>query len=161
MIISNETEADEAAIRAVIADAFGQDQEATLVDDLRKDGDFIVSLIAKDAGLLCGHVALSRMKSPANAVGLAPVSVLRSRQRGGIGSALIRQALIRARELGFDIAFVLGEPAYYSRFGFSPEVAACFRCSYAGPYFMAMWLADVHGHAVEAEAIYAKAFDRL
>lgn len=161
MNISDETVEDEAAIRAVIADAFGQDQEAALVDNLRKDGDLVVSLMAKDAGVLCGHVALSRMKSPANAVGLAPVYVLKSRQRGGIGSALIRHGIDRARKLGYEIAFVLGEAAYYARFGFSPELAAGFRCSYAGPYFMAMWLTDTRRAGAEAEAIYAEAFDKL
>ncbi len=161
MNISDETVEDEAAIRAVIADAFGQDPEAMLVDDLRKVGDLVVSLIAKDAGVICGHVALSRMKSPANAIGFAPVSVLSSRQRGGIGSALIRHGIDRARELGYKIAFVLGEPAYYARFGFSAELAARFRCSYAGPYFMAMWLTDAQDADGDGEAIYAAAFDEL
>jgi predicted N-acetyltransferase YhbS len=59
------------AIRRVIADAFGRDDEASLVDDLRVSGDLALSLVAQEAGEVCGHVALSRLKSPARALALA------------------------------------------------------------------------------------------
>ena len=38
--------------------------------------------------------------------------------------------------------FVLGNPAYYTRFGFALDAAQPFTCVYAGPYFMALRLAD-------------------
>ena len=121
MEIRTETPDDFEAIRSVIAEAFGQDYEAKLVDDLRNAGDLVISLVAELDGKICGHVALSRLQSPPDALALAPVSVSSSKQTQGIGSALIYDALRRARELGSVIVFVLGEPSYYTRFGFSSD----------------------------------------
>ena len=159
MIIRAETPADHAAIRAVVIDAFGGEQEAELVDGLRRDGALSVSLVAEVDGHLVGHVALSPLKSPPHAFALAPVAITSIRQRQGIGSALIREAIEIAAEEGADMIFVLGEPAYYQRFGFAPETAAPFPSPYAGPYFMALKLTsrDVPIEPV----IYADAFDRL
>lgn len=55
--------------------------------------------------------------------GLAPLAVLPGRQGWGIGSALVRAALARAKEVGWAAAFVLGDPAYYGRFGFAADAA--------------------------------------
>ncbi len=119
MRIREENPGDEEAIRRVVADGFGRDQEARLVDHLRKDGDLVVSLVAEEGGEICGHVALSRMKCPQSTLALAPVSVLTKLQGRGIGTALVRLAIERARELGNEIVFVVGEPTYYKRFGFA------------------------------------------
>lgn len=147
------------AIRSVVADAFGQDHEARLVDDLRDAGDLVVSLVAELDGKVCGHVALSRLKSPPDALALAPVAVSSSKQTRGIGSALIYDALRRARELGSMIVFVVGEPSYYTRFGFSEATAKPFPCSYAGPYFMALWLGEAR--LAPCQVDYALAFNEL
>ena len=159
MKIRSETLDDHETIRGVVSDAFGQDQEAKLVDDLRVAGDLVVSLVADVGGKVCGHVALSRLKSPPDALALAPVAVSSSQQMQGVGSALIREALIHAKRLGSGIVFVLGEPNYYSRFGFSAATAKPFPCPYAGPYFMAQCLSEAR--AIPAEVIYASAFDEL
>src|SRR5262245_23493774 len=103
MIIRDERQYDREAIRRVVADAFGGVLEADLVDDLRRGGDLVVSLVAEADGRICGHAALSRLKSPHNAVALAPVSVLASMQGRGTGSTLVQQAIARARGLGTDI----------------------------------------------------------
>lgn len=160
MIIRTETPADHAAIRAIVVDAFGGEQEADLVDGLRRDGALTVSLVAEVDGRIVGHVALSRLKSPPRALALAPVAVVTDRQRQGVGSALVREAIKRATAAeDADVIFVLGEPAYYSRFGFAPETALPFPSPYAGSYFMALKLTarDVTVEPV----IYADAFDRL
>jgi putative acetyltransferase len=104
-------------------------------------------------------VALSRLKSPARALALGPVAVRTARQGQGVGSALVRQANARARELGFDIIFVLGDPGYYSRFGFSVAEAAPFPSPYAGPHFMALRLSERSVPPVPV--IYPRAFDKL
>ena len=70
------------------------------------------------------------------ALALAPVGVLPDHQGRGVGSALIHAALERARSKGFDAVFVLGEPAYYRRFGFSVEDARDYESVYAGAFFM-------------------------
>jgi putative acetyltransferase len=51
---------------------------------------------------------------------LAPMAVLPERQRGGIGSALVRESLDRAAGTEFPLVVVLGHPEYYPRFGFEP-----------------------------------------
>ena len=71
-------------------------------------------------------------------VGLAPVAVRPGRQGEGVGAALIREALERSRAAGEEMMFVLGEPDYYSRFGFSAEAARPFESPYSGEYFMAL-----------------------
>ena len=83
-------------------------------------------------GVVVGHVLLSRLVSPPGALALAPLAVLPDRQRRGVGSALVRAALARAREGGGAAAFVLGDPAYYGRFGFSAEAARGYASPYAG-----------------------------
>jgi putative acetyltransferase len=151
---------DAPAIHALITAAFGQEDEANLVDALRQDGDLWLSLVMEgEDGQIIGHIALSRLKSPKNALALAPVSVAPKRQGEGIGGALIRRAIKETRTAGEALLFVLGEPAYYTRFGFSLETAAPFECTYAGPYFMAMELGEAK--AEPAPVIYAEAFGRL
>jgi putative acetyltransferase len=55
--------------------------------------------------------------------GLAPLAVIESHRRQGIAAELVRAGLEACREAGFGWCVVLGEPAYYGRFGFraAPE----------------------------------------
>jgi putative acetyltransferase len=149
----------EEVIRRVIVDAFGRNAEARLLDDLRSSSDLAISIVAVEAGEVCGHIALSRLKSPVGACALAPLSVLKARQHQGIGSALVRRAVERARESRYEIIFVVGKPHYYTRFGFKAEEAALFPCRYAGPHFMAL---NLTGRRIEpTPVVYARAFDKL
>jgi putative acetyltransferase len=138
--IRDEIERDWKAIHQVVSAAFGQTTEADLVAALRAAGDSVLSLVADEDNQIVGHVMLSRMQAPFPALALAPVSVIPARQRLGIGSALIRKAASRAREEGWAAIFVLGDPAYYQRFGFSHEAAAGFSSPYAGSHFMILKL---------------------
>lgn len=138
MIVRDEEPADARAVRALVAAAFGRDAEADLVDRLRADGDAAIALVAVADGAVAGHVLLSRMRAPFRALALAPVSVAPDRQRRGIGSRLVRTALDRAREGGWEGVFVLGDPDYYRRFGFDPALAHGFASPYAGPCLMAL-----------------------
>jgi putative acetyltransferase len=110
------------------------------VDRLRSDGDLVLSLVAESAETITGHVAFSRMRAPFRALGLGPVGVLPAHQNCGIGAAMIEAGLERARDDGWDVVFVLGDPPYYQRFGFSVDLAAGFSCRYAGAHFMALAL---------------------
>jgi putative acetyltransferase len=160
MHIRAEQPGDREAIGTVIAAAFGRRQEADLVDWLRAGGDSVISLVAEERGGILGHVLFSRMEAPFRALGLGPVAVLPARQGEGLGDALIRAGLQRARDAGWDGVFVLGDPGYYRRFGFTPELAASFASLYAGPYLMALAL---HGSlpATGGTVAYAPAFARL
>jgi len=80
------------------------------------------------------------MDAPFPALALAPVSVIPARQRGGIGSLLIKEAVNRARTKGWAAIFVLGDPNYYERFGFNRDEAMGFTSPYAGHHFMVLKL---------------------
>lgn len=139
--IRTEMPGDEAAIADLVERAFGQPDEARLVERLRADGDLVLSLVAESDGAIAGHILFSRMEAPFRALGLAPLAVATGQQRRGIGAALILEGLERARAEGWDAVFVLGDPEYYGRFGFSAELAGSFASPYAGPHFMVLALA--------------------
>jgi putative acetyltransferase len=140
MIVRPEEPADRPAVRAVVEAAFPTPAEAQLVDRLRSDGDAAISLVAVEDDIVVGHVMFSRMTAEFRALGLGPVAVVPTRQRFGTGSLLIRRGLARAGADGWAMVFVLGDPAYYRRFGFDPMLASGFASPYAGPHLMALGL---------------------
>jgi len=157
---------DAAGIRAVHEAAFPTAVEADLVEALAREGDAIVSLVDERQSEIVGHILLSRMRVTGGgrdlrALGLAPVGVLPGFQGGGIGKGLIGAALAIARATGEEIVFLLGEPDYYARFGFSAEAASPFASPYAGPYFMALPLRPDFAPPARGEAAYARAFSDL
>jgi putative acetyltransferase len=140
MKVRDENPHDWDAVYQAVSSAFGQSAEAELVERLRNAGDSVISLVADEDGRIVGHVLLSRMEAPIAALALAPVSVIPAKQKCGIGSALIRSAVDRARGEGWDAIFVLGDPAYYEQFGFDRKAAAGFTSPYGGDYFMMLKL---------------------
>jgi putative acetyltransferase len=116
----NSTDADEiAAIREVNKRAFGQDQEANIVDALRTSGAFLHSLVATLNEDVVGHISYSPA-SIDNLTGaaLGPMAVKPEHQRKGIGSKLIQAGNTRLRDEKCPFIIVVGHPEYYSRFGF-------------------------------------------
>lgn len=127
--IRGETSGDAESIEAVTAAAFldarhTSHTEQDIVNALRKAGKLAVSLVAEANGIVIGHVAISPVSISDGAsgwFGLGPVSVLPQRRRRGIGSQLVRDALGLLRARGASGCVVLGEPAYYRRFGFRTD----------------------------------------
>jgi putative acetyltransferase len=163
--VREERPGDAAAIRSVHLAAFPLATEADLVEQLRGDGDAVISLVAVEHGKVVGHVLFSRMSVEADGrglvgLGLGPVAVVPDRQRTGIGSALVEAGMAKAQSTGAQIIFVLGEPAYYSRFGFDVKCAAPFISTYAGSYLQARMLGNVP-QPVTGRADYAPAFAGL
>lgn len=166
LILRAELPADQAAIHNLHTRAFNGPQEAELVDQLRAEGFYSLSLVAEKAGELVGHILFSPLQIITDskslpALALAPVAVLPEHQRSGIGSALIRAGLELARQNGERIVIVLGEPAYYGRFGFRADLAAPLSSPYAGEYFMALELVPGALAGVQGEVVYAGPFGRL
>jgi putative acetyltransferase len=126
MIVRRETTADRAAVAAVHAAAFatpggGTPAEVGLVDALRDDGDAIpaLSLVATVGDVVVGHVLGSRGRlGDRPSVGLGPLGVQPEHQRRSVGQALMHAVLGAADALGESELFLLGDPAYYRRFGF-------------------------------------------
>jgi putative acetyltransferase len=133
MIVRTEQAGDADGIRRVHQSAFPTPAESLLVDKLRAAGDLALSLVACEQDSIVGHIAFSPVKSDSGrGAGLAPVAVLPDFQRRGIGGTLIRDGLIRCTSAGFEFAVVLGDPAYYGRFGFSPASRWGLRDEYGG-----------------------------
>lgn len=123
LVVRPEEPADIPAIRRVNELAFGQPAEADLVDALRHSGALTLSLVAEDGDGIVGHIAFSPVTIAAadgvtDALGLAPMAVIPARQKTGIGARLITEALGRCEKMEYGLVVVLGEPAYYRRFGF-------------------------------------------
>jgi putative acetyltransferase len=113
---------------AFAAAAHSGGTECAIVAGLRDAGALTISLVADEGGEVIGHVAVSPVAAQAQGewFGLGPVAVGPQRQREGIGTALIRQALHRLRRLGAAGCVVLGDPAYYARFGFEHDPAVTY-----------------------------------
>ena len=129
------TPRDREAIRRVEERAFGQPAEAGLADALVAAGDAVVELVAEDEGEIVGHILFSRIrvkngKEEFQAVALAPLAVEPSFHGSGIGGALIREGHVRLKQAGETLSIVLGDPAYYGRFGYGHASAANFESVY-------------------------------
>lgn len=127
LILRPETPADIPAIAALTTAAFAGAEhssgtEAAIVDALRGAGALTLSLVAEDGdGQVLGHAAFSPVTidgEDQNWFGLGPVSVAPELQGQGIGAALIADGLAQLRTSGAAGCVVLGDPAYYGRFGF-------------------------------------------
>lgn len=129
--IRNEAGHDHHAIHDLLCRAFGSDAEAALVANLRDTKDLTLSLVADANGVILGHVALSSIMADRPALALAPVAVDPRIQNCGIGSALIRAAM---EQFSDHLIVVLGDPVYYSRFGFRPVE---WDSPFAGPSLLA------------------------
>jgi putative acetyltransferase len=147
-MVREETASDLDAISIVHKAAFRRDQEGDLVRRLRTDGLIVSSIVAHDECSIIGNAVFSKIvirlaEGEIDAVALAPVAVRPEHQRQGYGSKMIETGLRLCSVRGHRSVFVLGDPAYYGRFGFSVTSAARLQSPYKGPHWMALEL--VHG----------------
>jgi putative acetyltransferase len=129
-------EADDAeSIRDVLTVAFGRSAEAEAAESLRRRGCVTLALVAAGGPLVVGYalftpVSLDPPRGVAPWVGLAPLAVLPEYQCFGIGSWLVIRGLDRLRAAGVPGVVVLGNPAFYGRFGFQPASRLGLRSEY-------------------------------
>ena len=164
--IRAEEAGDVPGIRDVNRRAFGREDEARLVDDLRDGGYARLSLVAEEGGRLVGHVmfseaAIRTASGEIGALAVGPVGVIPDRQRRGVGSALIREGLGRCARAGHSIVVLLGHPDYYPRFGFSAERAGNLSSAYSGEAFMALELVSGALSGVVGEFEFAPPFEAV
>lgn len=126
--------------------AFGDRGEAELVSSLRDHNDVVLELVALTTDLPIGHILFSRVKitgdDASDAVALAPLAVLPDFQKRGAGSLLIKAAHQILADKGETLSFVLGDPAYYTKFGYAHQRAAGFESVYQGEYLQALAFAE-------------------
>lgn len=131
MRIRPERPSDADSITAVTIAAFRDhpysvQTEQFIVRELRAAGALVVSLVAEVDAHVVGHIAFSPVTMSDGTpgwYGMGPVSVLPEHQRKGIGRALIDAGLARLKALGGRGCALVGDPRYYTRFGFRNEPA--------------------------------------
>lgn len=124
-----EERADQREIFAITQAAFNgkrysNDTEAPIIDQLRKDGDLTISLVAIIAGDIVGHIAFSpaAIGDELNGwYGVGPVSVTPRFQRQGIGQSLMKAGLDKLKAQNANGCVLVGDPNYYGRFGFEGD----------------------------------------
>ncbi len=164
-VVRPEWPKDVSSIRLLLREAFETSVEADLIERLRHDGDLVLAMVATDVtNKIFGYVAFPRLRvehagQEFPVIGLAPLVVAKPYRRQGIGADLVSGGLSNLAIRGESLVFVLGNPAYYTRFGFALETARPFTCAYVGPHFMAMQLADTAPRAGVVR--YPAAFDAL
>jgi predicted N-acetyltransferase YhbS len=155
---------DHPAIHAVTVAAFqsssyGHNGEAGIVEALRTAGVLTVSLVAEAGGDIVGHIAFSPVRIAAaegDWYGLGPLSVIPAWQGRGVGRALVQEGLLTLAALDAAGCVVLGDPAYYGRFGFENDPEVRYGPPEAWPYMQRLIL---RGRPPSGDVRYHAAFD--
>jgi putative acetyltransferase len=135
IVIRPENIDDYSAVHSVIESAFGQADEADLVDALRTVASPQISLVAVENNRIVGHIFFSPVSVESagdifTALGLAPLAVLPECQKRGIGSRLVQEGLMECQRIDHNVVFVVGHPEYYPRFGFNVAKEKGFSCEF-------------------------------
>ncbi len=152
--------ADRDAVFRIETAAFGRRDEAELVERIVDDGDAVLEVIALFDAIPVGHLLFSRLMIAGSgeafaAVALAPLAVAPDHQGRGVGSALIDEAHRLLSASGERLSVVLGDPAYYRRFGYSRARAAGFDSVYQGDALQALAWGEA---PADGRLVYPRAF---
>lgn len=166
--------AEVAAIRAVVAAAFGGEREADLVDAIRRTPEYRPesSLVALRDGEVVGHVMISTAYLVDEASGerrhevasLSPLAVDPQAQRQGVGTALIEAAVASAEEAGEPFVVLEGSPRFYGERGFeaSAPLGVVFDLpEWAPPEAAQLRRLSAYDPSVRGRLVYSSAFDGL
>lgn len=166
MLIRTEIGVDAASIDSLLRRCFDTPAEAELVQQLREDGLLTLGVVATDEeGQVLGYAAFSpvTLNGEDNQwVGLAPLAVDESVRGQQLGKRLIYEGLDTLNEFGYAAVVVLGDPAYYGRYGFEPAARHQLRCRWPGTEaaFQVYKLADTAFTGTEGHIDYAEPFNR-
>lgn len=167
MLIRVEIPIDAPGIDALLRRAFGREDEARLIHDLREDGLLTLGVVATDdEGQVVGYVAFSPVSiggEDLQWVGLAPLAVDESLRGQGVARQLVYEGLDSLNEFGYAAVVTLGEPDFYGRLGFEPAARYDLRCCWPNTEaaFQVRRLADDALDGVNGEVEYADYFNRL
>ena len=166
MTIRHEMASDEEAVRRVELAAFGEDEEAELVDALRAGDKYLLSLVAEIDGEIIGHAlyTLLHVETESGVVDfptLGPLAVTPEHQRSGIGTQLVEKAHEELKAAGHTAVFVLGHLSYYPKFGFRPAREFDVHYQNDRDTWMALELVPGALDGVSGNAVYAEEFWRF
>jgi putative acetyltransferase len=159
--------ADNDSVCSVLVRVYRGDDEARLIERLQEAEADIISLVALVEGKIVGLALFSPMSfdpdAGPDALGLAPLAVLPKYQRQGIGSKLVRRGLDQALSMNYALAFVLGNPAFFHRFGFVTAAKYNYFCEYKVPdeNFMVNFLRPKPTALFPASVSYSSAFKAI
>lgn len=157
MLIRTEAPADILAIDRLLKSTFETDAEANLVMKLRENGRRTLSLVAcSDEGEVVGYVLFSPVTLDGidrNWQGLAPLAVSEEYRKQGIAEQLIREGFSSLFEFGYPACVVLGDPAYYGRFGFESSAKYNMQCQWEVPEGAFQVVALAEGEFAEASGL--------
>ena len=169
IIIREEQATDINAIYTVEHDAFGQPDEADLINRLRDIDAVWLSHVALLDGEIVGHALYSMVTVTDGGTvrefpALAPLAVATAYQKQGIGGKLMNAGLQAARDAGYGLLFLIGHPDYYPRFGFQPAQPLGFTSDYVTDkdrheHFMVAVLDDSLLHTVRGHVSYHATFE--
>jgi putative acetyltransferase len=154
------------AILAVHRAAFEREDEARLVQQLGLSGRNSFEQLAEQDGEIIAHVLFSPVRvahgDDGKVLGLAPMAVIPAQQRSGVGTRLLHDTLLALRSTDYRAVVVLGDPAYYSRFGFAPASQHGLIDTYGGgDAFMVLALREGALHDYRDQVDYAPEFADL
>ena len=151
-------EADRQAILELNTRAFGQNDESRIIQQLEKDEDVILQLVAEQDGRIVGHILFYslRVRGKLGCAGLGPMSVDPWIQKEGIGRQIIEAGLAYLKDYGVSIVFVLGHAWLYPKLGFTIEATEPFQSKYKGDHFFALRLRP--GPPMSGELLFPPAF---
>lgn len=167
MLIRVEIPVDAPGIDALLRQAFKGDDEAELVQQLREDGLLTLGIVATDdEGGVVGYAAFSPVDvggEDRQWVALAPLAVEESLRRQGLAEKLVYEGLDSLNEFGYAAVVVLGDPAYYQRFGFVPAARHQLTCRWPDTEdaFQVYALAEDALTDADGEVVFSAPFNRF
>lgn len=157
---SKQTDIDK--IAKLMHESFSSEAESNLVRKLFSGEDILVNLVYQSSDQILGNIMISKIKMHPDVGlfcgGVGPLAVRPSHQFKGIGSQLMKAAIIECSNLGVDALFVLGDPNYYKRFNF--EVSKI-RSDYNAKNFQELQLTGNCLNDLQAKISYADAFSTV
>ncbi|MBM7420819.1 MULTISPECIES: GNAT family N-acetyltransferase [Chryseobacterium] len=172
VIYRQETQDDFQEVFEINHKAFGQQNEAKLVNALRNNSNVFIpelSIVATKNNAIIGHILFTKINIKSDdetlneSLGLAPMAVLPEFQKNGIGGQLIRRGLETAKQLGYQSVIVLGHEDYYPKFGFEPAEKWNIKAPFDVPsnVFMAIELVKDSLENISGTVIYPKEFETV
>ncbi len=159
MVIRQTTESDFEEVFSLIQSAFGNKKESDLVRRLISDNDVLINLVAESSSVILGNIVVSTINMEPDlglfCGGIAPLSVLPDQQSSGIGSKLMKAVIKESKKMEIDALFLLGDPDYYNRFGFT---VSKIKNDYSVEHFQELELNKGCLVKVKSTVKYARAF---